>query len=88
MNFLELTFLKKRKQQPEYMMYVYDEFIKGTIGVNKWEFIMCSRSGSYIKKKAKDLFNSNAYQKIEVQKKIFDERTKEYFISTLCVLEK
>lgn len=74
--------------QAEYIIYAYQHFEAGRVGHNKWQVLSVVPEQDQALKTAHHFYQSKDYKKIEVKKKVFDEKSKRYTASTLKVLEK
>lgn len=75
--------LKSRlKNRPEYIIYAYETYVVEDLGKNHWQLVLTTLDSDKACRHAEVLFTSKQYQKIEVKKKIFDEKKGRYVATT------
>lgn len=79
---------RNMRDQAEYIIYAYQNFEAGKVGHNKWQVLSVVPEQEQALQTAHHFYESNDYKKIEVKKKIFDQKSKRYIASTLKTLEK
>lgn len=68
--------------ETEYTIYAYNSFQTEKIGHNKWTRLSSMQAESEALVKAERLFESRLYQKVEVKKKSFDQKSGRYIART------
>ncbi len=71
----------------EYSVYAYSHFKDDELGHNHWKRVMVGSDVSAILLQAEKLFCSEKYQKIEIKKKIFDDKKGRNVASTFRIFE-
>ncbi len=74
--------------QARYSIYVYDKFVDGKMGANKWIMLQSDNDKVRILKEAKKLYDTQRYQKIEIKEKSFDSKKQRNKIQTVQVFGK
>jgi len=75
-------------QNIEYIIYGYQDFIRGRIGHNRWEVVSVVPEQADAIQTAERIYASNDYKKIEIKKKSFDVKSKRYISRTFKIFEK
>ena len=71
----------------EYTIYAYHSYDDNKLGYNRWQRVTSGDDPSQVLLKAEQLFQSKIYPKIEVKKKIFDDKKGCHKSSTLRIYE-
>ena len=71
----------------EYTIYAYNNFESEKLGCNRWQRLSSVQVEAEALIHAERLFQSQLYQKIEIQKKSFDEKKGRYVAKTHKVYE-
>jgi len=66
----------------KYMIYAYPSYDSTCIGQNRWSLLNSGHDQEEILQKAENMYQTQQYQKIEVQKKTFNNKKGKYVIST------
>lgn len=66
----------------EYRIYAYHNYDSAQIGQNHWSLLNSGGNQEEILQKAEKLYQTQQYQKIEVQKKAFSDKKGKYVVST------
>lgn len=82
-HFITPNLIRRPKvAQAEYIIYAYDSYAGDDLGKNHWQRILNSNDVEKACRHAEVLFAAQQYQKIEIKKKIFDEKKGRYICST------
>jgi hypothetical protein len=76
------------KTADEYLIYAFSNYKANLFGVNKWRFVAKDTNAENTIKQARQLYQSKKYERVEVKKKSFDSRKKQYRLSTYEILGK
>jgi hypothetical protein len=71
----------------EYIVYAYKGFEKEKLGFNRWERLGTMKDSKVAIENAETLFTARQYDKIEIQKKVFDHKKGIYKSSILKTFE-
>ncbi len=78
--------LQTTQEKAEYVLYAYD--FNDSNEQERWERIMSSDDADHITSRAENLFQTDRYKKIEIQKKFFDRRKNQRQAQTVKIFEK
>ena len=71
----------------EYTIYAYNKYCEHTIGHNKWQTLSSSDDAEFVIAQAQKFYESQKFEKIEVKKKIFDEKKQQNMVSIYKVFD-
>lgn len=79
---------RMQPSSPEYIVYAYKGFEKEKLGFNRWERLGTMKDSKVAIENAETLFTARQYDKIEIQKKVFNSKKGIYTSSVVRTFEK
>lgn len=73
--------------ETEYTIYAYHSYDEKKLGYNRWQRVTTSTDEAQAISKAEQLFKSQLYPKIEIKKKIFDNKKGRHKDTTFKIYE-